>query len=298
MECYTYLRNVTDLLSDGKTPYERRLGNHLKDRLFHLVHSLSFTLSMRRTSQESINLERKSYLDCSSMCTVRGGNLERWRTGRRAWVVGDDGRIRNLLKKTQCERSDISKKKRIYFSNRRWTNQNPWRRPQNIHLDTASTNSRREYYWPSWRIRRVSSTTSRLISGCRWSDKRFLVHVGKLHIPPSRWNQSQTLLAERGIIPYSTEVHWRLENYTYEFGCQAGKTHRWLLEYWWVSRLVRSLDMFHTIYSIGEKTSRRKNVVRGEINKKTAYIQARSSMARALDVNGKARQAEGEAKVV
>ena len=24
MECYTYLRNVTDLLSDGKTPHERR----------------------------------------------------------------------------------------------------------------------------------------------------------------------------------------------------------------------------------------------------------------------------------
>ena len=39
-------------------------------------------------------------------------------------------------------------------------------------------------------------------------------------------------------------------------------------------------------------------VVRGEINEKTAYIQARSSMARALEVNGKARQAEGEAKVV
>ena len=26
MECYTYLRNVTDLLSDGKTPYERLFG--------------------------------------------------------------------------------------------------------------------------------------------------------------------------------------------------------------------------------------------------------------------------------
>ena len=26
MECYTYLRNVTDPLSDGKTPYERRFG--------------------------------------------------------------------------------------------------------------------------------------------------------------------------------------------------------------------------------------------------------------------------------
>ena len=26
MQCYTYLRNVQDLLSDGKTPYERLVG--------------------------------------------------------------------------------------------------------------------------------------------------------------------------------------------------------------------------------------------------------------------------------
>ena len=55
---------------------------------------------------------------------------------------------------------------------------------------------------------------------------------------------------------------------------------------------------FHTIYSTRRKTSKRKNVVRVEIDEKTAYIQARSSMARALEVYGKARQAEGEAKVV
>ena len=30
MECYTYLRNVTDLLTDGKTPYERRFGQPFK----------------------------------------------------------------------------------------------------------------------------------------------------------------------------------------------------------------------------------------------------------------------------
>ena len=30
MECYTYLRNVTDLLFDGKTPYERRFGQPFK----------------------------------------------------------------------------------------------------------------------------------------------------------------------------------------------------------------------------------------------------------------------------
>ena len=30
MECHTYLRNVTDLLSNGKTPYERRFGQPFK----------------------------------------------------------------------------------------------------------------------------------------------------------------------------------------------------------------------------------------------------------------------------
>ena len=37
---------------------------------------------------------------------------------------------------------------------------------------------------------------------------------------------------------------------------------------------------------------------RGETDEKAAYIQARSSMARALEINGKARQAEGKAEVV
>ena len=36
----------------------------------------------------------------------------------------------------------------------------------------------------------------------------------------------------------------------------------------------------------------------GETDKKAANIQARSSVARALEINGKARQAEGEAEVV
>ena len=171
MECYTYLRNVTDLLSDGKTPSEDVLGNHLKDRSFHLVHWLNITQSLRRTSQESINLERKSYLDCSSdtHCTrVEFGRVTYWSQTFEELEMMDVSEI--YSKKTQCERSDISlRKRRIYFSNRRWTNQNPWRRSgtENIHLDTDHPNSRRKSRGFSWRIRRVSSTTSRLTSGCR-----------------------------------------------------------------------------------------------------------------------------------
>ena len=74
------LWNVTPIFQTSQIWYlmERRLmkdvlGNHLKDLLFPLVHWLSITLSLRKISQES-NLERKSYLDCSSdtLCT-RGG---------------------------------------------------------------------------------------------------------------------------------------------------------------------------------------------------------------------------------
>ena len=34
MEFYTYLRNVTDLLFDGKTPYKRRFGQPFKGPIF------------------------------------------------------------------------------------------------------------------------------------------------------------------------------------------------------------------------------------------------------------------------
>ena len=50
----------------GRRSMKDVLGNNLTDRLFLLVHWLSITQKLRRTSQESINLERKSYLDCSS----------------------------------------------------------------------------------------------------------------------------------------------------------------------------------------------------------------------------------------
>ena len=56
----------------GRRPVKDVLGNHSKDLLFHLVHWLSITLLLRRTSQESINMERKSHLglfSSDSYCT-------------------------------------------------------------------------------------------------------------------------------------------------------------------------------------------------------------------------------------
>ena len=77
-----------DLLYDGKTHTKDVLENHLKDQSFLLVHWLSITLFLRKTSQESINLERKSYLDCSlDTHRTRGefGRVTYWLHTLRSW---------------------------------------------------------------------------------------------------------------------------------------------------------------------------------------------------------------------
>ena len=99
-----------------------------------MVHWLSITLQLRRASQESIKLERKSYLDCSldKHCTrVEFGRVTYWLQTLRSW-----------------RRWDISQTKwKIHFSSCRWTNQTFWRRSglENIHLDTGSSNFRRSH---------------------------------------------------------------------------------------------------------------------------------------------------------
>ena len=67
--------------------------------------------SLRKTSQESINLESKSDLDCSSdmhFTRVEFGRVTYWMQTLRSWRRWTN---RNLLEKTQCERGDISQRK-------------------------------------------------------------------------------------------------------------------------------------------------------------------------------------------
>ena len=71
MECYTYLRNVTDLFSDGKTPYERRFGKPFKGPIIPFSSLVGYHPITAKDQSRVHQLERKSYLDCSSdtLCT-------------------------------------------------------------------------------------------------------------------------------------------------------------------------------------------------------------------------------------
>ena len=149
MECYTYLRNVTDLLSDGKRPYERRFGQPFKGLIIPFGSLVEYH-PITAKDQSRIHQFGKKVLPGLFL----GYALHAGRIWKGDVLIADleeletmDASV-NLLEKTQCERGDISQTRRIYFSYRRWTNQNPWSRSgtENIHLDTAATNSRRGSY--------------------------------------------------------------------------------------------------------------------------------------------------------
>ena len=217
-------------------------------------------LLLWQTSQDSIHLVRKFYLDCSldALCT-RGGirkgdilvaNIEELETMEASEM--NSGTLK-------AKGGDISQRKwKIHTPSRRWTNRNSWRRSgtENIHLDTAAINSRRKSRWFSWRIRRVSSTTSRLVSDASeaindfWSMARNSIYRHhfeprvKLYSP-----REESFPVPLKYIDVSRTTRTNLD-------VKTRKPHRWLLEYRWVKRLAWSLDRFHTIYSIGRKTSK------------------------------------------
>ena len=139
----------------------------------------------------------------------------------------------------------IFPKRRIYFSNRRCTNQKSWRRSGEHPRWCGSTQFEESQSDFSWRTRRVSSTFSRLISGCRWSDKWFLVHVRKVQKPTSRWT-SNFRCRERNHSLFhwntltSPELHIRI-------WMPSKKNASMIIGISMVTRFVRSLDRFHTI---------------------------------------------------
>ena len=151
MECYTYLRNVTDLLSYGKTPYERRFGHQFKGPIIPLGSLVEYHPATAKDQSRIHQFGKKNITwIVPRIRFVRGG------------IWKGDVLVADLEELETMDASEIyskrlnakevifspPKKRRIYFSNRRWTNQTPWRRsgPEKIHLGTAATISRRKLY--------------------------------------------------------------------------------------------------------------------------------------------------------
>ena len=78
MECFCYLRNIQDLLSDGKTPYERRFGMPFNGPVIPFGAMVEHH-SISAKDQSRLHQLGAEVLPCciSRLCVARGGKLER-----------------------------------------------------------------------------------------------------------------------------------------------------------------------------------------------------------------------------
>ena len=77
MECYTYLRNVTDLLSDGKTPYERRFGKPFEGPIIPFGSLVEYHPINAKDSVSNPSIWKESFTwIVPRIRSLRGGNLE------------------------------------------------------------------------------------------------------------------------------------------------------------------------------------------------------------------------------
>ena len=163
MECYTYLRNVTDLLFDGKTPYERRFGKPLEGPVIPFGSLVEYHPITAKDQSRIHQFGKKVLPGLFLGYALYAGGIRKGDV-----LIADLEELETMdaseiySKRLNAKEVIFHQTRRIYFSNRRWTNQNSRRRSgtENIHLDTAASKSRRRSRRLSWRIRRIFSTTS------------------------------------------------------------------------------------------------------------------------------------------
>ena len=126
MECYTYLRNVTDLFSDGKTPYERRFGQPLRGPIIPFGSLFEY---------HPITAKDQSRIHQFGKKVLPGLFFGYALYARRIWkgdvLIADLEELETMdasemyLKRLNAKEAIFPKQGEFIFSNRRWTNQNP-----------------------------------------------------------------------------------------------------------------------------------------------------------------------------
>ena len=111
LECYASLRNIRDLLSDGKTPYERRFGEPFQGPIIPFGSLVECHPLFAKDQSRIHHFGKKVSLGLFLGYAMHAEKF--WKGDMLVadfWGVGNDGRIRNLLSKSQCERGDISQR--------------------------------------------------------------------------------------------------------------------------------------------------------------------------------------------
>ena len=116
MECYTYLRNVTDPLSDGKTPHERRFGQPFKGPIIPFGSLVEYHPITAKDQSRIHQFGKKVLPGLFLGYALYAGGI--WKGDV---LVADLEELETMdaseihSEKTQCERGDFPKKKKFLF---------------------------------------------------------------------------------------------------------------------------------------------------------------------------------------
>ena len=121
MECFRYLRNLQDLLSDGKTLYERRFGESFKGLVIPFGSMVEYYPNCAKDQSRIHQFGKKVLFGIFLGYVLHAGGI--WKGDHRSgrlWRARTLGRARNPCA-TQCERSDNAEQEWVtHVSNRRW----------------------------------------------------------------------------------------------------------------------------------------------------------------------------------
>ena len=210
MEWYTYLRNIQDLWSDVKTPYERRVGKPFNGPVIPFGSLVEYH-PMTAKDQSKIHQFGKKVLPglFTGYALYAGG------------IWKGDVLVADFEELETMDASEIYSKrlnaKEVIFPKENGELIFPIADgriklsggDQELRTSTLirPLNSRRRSRRFSWRIRRVSSTTSRLIARWWWSKKWLWVHFGELQLSSLTLNRGSNCTCARRVIPSSTAIH-------------------------------------------------------------------------------------------
>ena len=231
MECHCYLRNIQDLLSDGKSPHERRFGMPFNGPVFPFGAMVEYHPILRKTYRDFIYLVQKSCQVYSlDLCCPRG----------RIWK--GDIMVADIEKLEQMDASELHARRLnaeevstpMKGGNFRFSVADGTVKISGGDQDLSTSTS----IWDSPdrgeeqdNLRQESggsSSTSRQDSS--WYDSEAAIGEfgcisGDFILPSSRCTPRQTVHAERTIISCSVEVHRRYQNNIYIIGRIVGEKY-------------------------------------------------------------------------
>ena len=243
VECHTYLRNVTDLLSGGKTSYERRFGQPLKGTIIPFGSLVEYYPITAKDQSRIHQFGKKVFPSLFLGYALCAG-----------WIWKGDVLVTDLEELETMDASEICSKrlnaKEVIF-------------PKQREFIFPIADGRIKTPGGDQELRTSTLIRPRPIRGEGHVD--FLGEEGSLPQPHDSlpdageaindfWSMSGSFIYRHHVEPRVKLYSPREESFPIrlkyidvtrtthtKFGCQAREAHWWLLEHWWVSRLVWSL---------------------------------------------------------